>query len=151
MNNFTAKKATINDIEQLSILFNEYRIYYKKESDIIGAKRFLLERMINKESEIFIVENNDRTKVGFVQLYPLFSSTRMQRIWLLNDLFVHLNFRRFGLSKLLIDKVKNHCVETNACAIILETEKENTIGNQLYLSSGFQKDTLHNFYEWETL
>ncbi len=151
MNNFTAKKATINDIEQLSILFNEYRIFYKKESDIIGAKRFLLERMINKESEIFIVENNDRTKVGFVQLYPLFSSTRMQRIWLLNDLFVHLNFRRFGLSKLLIDKVKNHCVETNACAIILETEKENTIGNQLYLSSGFQKDTLHNFYEWETL
>ncbi len=151
MNNFTAKKATINDIEQLSILFNEYRIFYKKESDIIGAKRFLLERMINKESEIIIVENNDRTKVGFVQLYPLFSSTRMQRIWLLNDLFVHLNFRRFGLSKLLIDKVKNHCVETNACAIILETEKENTIGNQLYLSSGFQKDTLHNFYKWETL
>jgi GNAT superfamily N-acetyltransferase len=104
--------------------------------------------MNNNESEILVVENNAQNIIGFVQLYLLFSSTRMQRIWLLNDLFVHLKFRGFGLSKVSIDKVKNHCVETNSCSIILETEKENTTGNQLYLSSGFQKDTLHNFYEW---
>ncbi|HNR20995.1 MAG TPA: GNAT family N-acetyltransferase [Bacteroidia bacterium] len=151
MNNYFVKKASIADLEQLSTLFNEYRIFYKKESDIAGSKQFLLERISSKESEIFVAENEINKLVGFVQLYPLFSSTRMKRVWLLNDLYVEVNFRGFGLAKLLIDKSKELCVSTNACALILETEKENIIGNQLYLSAEFKKDTLHNFYEWEVI
>ncbi len=151
MNNYTVKKATIIEVDELSILFNEYRIFYKNDPDILGAKLFLLERINNKESEIFVVESNSRKIVGFLQMYPLFSSTRMQKLWLLNDLFVDFKYRGLGLSKLLIKKAQNHCLATNACSIILETEKENKIGNQLYLTTGFAKDILHNFYEWKAV
>jgi len=85
---------------------------------------------------------------GFTQLYPLFSSTRMKRYWLLNDLFVNENHRGKGHSKALIEKAKELCIATNACGILLETDKTNEIGNQLYPNCGFEQYTHANFYEW---
>ncbi len=82
------RKATTNDLDQLADLFNQYRVFYKKSSDIPAGKEFLGERMVNNESEIFVAINTENEFAGFVQLYPIFSSTRMKRLWLLNDLFV---------------------------------------------------------------
>ena len=64
-----------------------------------GAENFLKERLENQDSEIFVAEENG-ILTGFTQLYPLFfSSTRMKRYWLLNDLFVNENHRGKGHSK----------------------------------------------------
>lgn len=144
----TIKKATVEDIPELALLFDGYRIYYKKESDIPAAIAFLKARIEQQESEIFIAYNDFGEMAGFVQLYPLFSSTRMKRLWLLNDLFVHPDFRGVGISIKLIDRAKELCRATNACALILETEKSNVIGNQLYPRTDFELDREHNYYEW---
>ena len=71
-----------------------------------GAKIFLGERIKNKESVIYVCENKDGVLVGFTQLYPFFSSTRMKRTWLLNDLYVSPDYRGQGISIQLIDKAK---------------------------------------------
>lgn len=142
------RKATIQDLQQLAELFDQYRIFYHKDSDIPAAKNFLTERIQTKDSEIFVAESEGRL-VGFVQLYPLFSSTRMKRYWLLNDLYVNSNFRGKGFSKALIEQAKELCRTSNACGMYLETGKENRIGNQLYPSAGFKKYDEVNFYEWE--
>ncbi len=142
------RKATPEDLAQLSQLFDEYRIFYHKTSDLAGAQRFLSERLEKKDSEIFVAEDNEKL-VGFVQLYPLFSSTRMKRYWLLNDLYVNLDFRGKGFSKALIEAAKDLCRTSNSCGMYLETGKENIIGNQLYPSAGFKKYDEVNFYEWE--
>ncbi|MGC4128349.1 MAG: GNAT family N-acetyltransferase [Bergeyella sp.] len=147
MNN-TIRKATIQDLEELSELFDEYRIFYHKTSDLSGAYQFLSERLEKKDSEIFVAENQGKL-IGFTQLYPLFSSTRMRRYWLLNDLFVDAGFRGKGFSKKLIEAAKQLCRETDSCGMYLETSKENIIGNQLYPSCGFKKYDEVNFYEWE--
>jgi GNAT superfamily N-acetyltransferase len=141
-------QANQTDLPQLSKLFDAYRIFYKKESNIKGAEDFLQARMQNNESVIFIAAENDLL-LGFVQLYPIFSSTRMKRIWLLNDLYVDEQGRGRGISVQLIDACKQHCKETNACGLILETAKTNTIGNQLYPRAGFHLDEEHNYYSWE--
>ncbi|WP_449401201.1 N-acetyltransferase family protein [Chryseobacterium wanjuense] len=86
------RKANIQDLQQLAELFDQYRVFYHKESDIPAAESFLKERIENKDSEIFVAESDGKL-VGFVQLYPLFSSTRMKRYWLLNDLYVNENHR----------------------------------------------------------
>ncbi len=150
MTNITIKRASIEGIDQLSVLFNDYRVFYKKEPDLNAAKQFMMERLQNDDSVIFVAENSHRKTVGFVQLYPLYSSTRMKKLWLLNDLYVDVNYRGLGISKLLLDQAKKHCIKTKACAILLESEKTNTIANKLYVASGFKKDTSHNFYEWDT-
>ena len=110
---------------------------------------FLAERLKLGDSEIFVAEIQDSHLVGFVQLYPLFSSTRMQPLWLLNDLFVPVAHRGKGISKLLIENAKELCKQTNACGLILETAKTNTVGNELYPKVGFSLDKEHNYYTWD--
>ena len=142
------RKATSKDLGSLSELFDAYRMFYHKSTDLEGAKTFLKKRISNKDSEIFVAETIENKLVGFVQLYPLFSSTRMKKFWLLNDLFVHPEFRGKGFSIELIKKAKTLVVETNACGMYLETDKTNLIGNNLYPKTGFKLNSTANFYEW---
>ena len=141
------RKAEIKDLQELTKAFDAYRVWYRKDSDIDSATKFLAERIEQKESVIFIAEENE-TITGFTQLYPLFSSTRMKKLWLLNDLFVYKNHRGKGISKKLIDAAKQLCIETGACGVSLETEINNDIGNNLYPKTGFILNKSHNFYEW---
>lgn len=136
-------------LEELAIMFDAYRMFYKKPGDVEAAKSFLAERMQNKESVIFMATDENGTIAGFTQLYPLFSSTRMKRWWLLNDLFVKPSFRGKGYAKLLIERCKALAIATQAAGISLETEISNHIGNGLYPEVGFQLDREHNFYFWE--
>jgi GNAT superfamily N-acetyltransferase len=143
------RKASIEDIPQLAALFDAYRVYYEKASDIGQATAFLSERMYKNESVIFVAENEEHTLTGFVQLYPLFSSTRMKRFWLLNDLFVAPEQRSKGISIALIDAAKELCRISGSCGMMLETAKSNLIGNKLYPKTGFELDEAHNYYSWE--
>ncbi|HAY3507585.1 GNAT family N-acetyltransferase [Elizabethkingia anophelis] len=139
--------ATLQDLESLTLIFEKYRDFYKKQGDYEGAKSFLKERISNNESVIYIAEADGKT-IGFTQLYPLFSSTRMKKLWLLNDLYVEEEYRQKGISIALIDKAKELCRETGACHLSLETSKTNMVGNNLYPKTDFQLDTESNFYYW---
>lgn len=141
--------VTISDLEELAELFDSYRVFYEKESDLNAGKSFLKERIEKQEAVIFISRNDEGVATGFVQLYPLFSSTRMKRFWLLNDLYVASEFRGQGFSKALIERAKQLCRESDACGMMLETAKDNHIGNGLYPRTGFTLDEDHNFYYWD--
>ncbi len=143
----TIRKATIEDLPQLTELFDQYRMFYHKTSDIEAATEFLSERILKNDSEIIVIIENE-TMTGFTQLYPLFSSTRMKKYWLLNDLFVNENQRGKGYSKQLLKAAQEVCQSTDACGILLETGKENIIGNSLYPNCGFKIYDDVNFYEW---
>jgi GNAT superfamily N-acetyltransferase len=143
------KQATISELDILTELFEAYRDFYKKNADYNTAKAFLKERIEKNESVIYLIYNENKKAVGFTQLYPLFSSTRVKKIWLLNDLYVVPTERGKGFSKALIERAKQLAQETNACEIMLETAKTNDIGNQLYPSVGFELGTDFNWYHYE--
>ena len=142
------KRAHQGHLNELAQLFDAYRVFYRKESNLEGAKRFLSERIQQKESVIFVALLEEKL-VGFTQLYPLFSSTNMMPIWLLNDLFVAKEHRGKQISKGLIKAAQEHCKITKANGISLETEKNNVPGNALYPKMGFAIDQEHNFYYWQ--
>lgn len=142
------KQAHSSHLNALARLFDAYRVFYKKESNLDAAKRFLNERMQQKESMIFVALLEEQL-VGFTQLYPLFSSTNMTKLWLLNDLYVEPKQRGKHISKGLIKAAQEHCKLTKANGISLETEKNNVPGNALYPKMGFALDQEHNFYFWE--
>ncbi|WP_031425940.1 GNAT family N-acetyltransferase [Flavimarina sp. Hel_I_48] len=143
------RKAQLKDLEPIAKLFNDYRVFYEQPSDLEGSINFLRERLTNSESEIFVCQDTDKQLVGFVQLYPIFSSTRMKKLWLLNDLFVDPSHRGKGISVELIECAKALSKKTNAAGLILETSKSNNIGNKLYPRTGFVLDKEHNYYSWE--
>lgn len=135
---------------QLAQLFDHYRVFYRKNSNLKAAISFLKQRMIHQDSVIFIAQEQEKI-IGFTQLYPLFSSINLNRIWLLNDLYVLPKWRGQKISKLLIKAAQRHCLKTKAHSISLETEKSNKIGNLLYPKMGFVLDQEHNYYQWKNL
>lgn len=142
------RKAKLEDIPQVAQLFDDYRVWYEKPSDLATAIDFLSERIKNGESHIFVGVDQNQEICAFTQLYPLFSSTRMKRLWLLNDLFVQPAKRGQGYGVGLLEHAQAFTQQTEAAGLILETQKENMIGNQLYPKMGFILDP-HNHYYWD--
>lgn len=145
---FNIIQATADHLDILAELFDAYRVFYGKTSDVAGARDFLSERLEYQESIVYLAQAENGVYVGFTQLYPVFSSTRMQRMWILNDLFINPMHRGKGISKLLIEKTKELARATNAAGILLETAKDNAVGNKLYPSIGFELNSDFNFYFW---
>lgn len=139
--------ATLDHLNEFATLFNSYRVFYRQPSDVERGKAFLKERITRQETVTFLIKENEQF-VGFAQLYPLYHYKALQRQWLLSDLFVHPDYRGRGLSISLIDRCKLYCEETDACGLLLETEKTNTTGNRLYPRCGFELDEAHNYYNW---
>jgi hypothetical protein len=85
---FEVRQASIFDLDTLVPLFDGYRQFYRQPSDPERARAFLTERFAHHESLILLACDEHGAGLGFTQLFPLFSSVRMARIYLLNDLFV---------------------------------------------------------------
>ena len=137
-------RATVDDIETVAPLFDAYRQFYQQPSDLDGARTFLTERLGRGESTIFLAQLDDGTPAGFTQLYPIFSSTAMQRAWLLNDLFVAPAARRAGVGRVLLERAHAFARETNSKELMLQTAVDNIPAQRLYESLGWQRD--NDFY-----
>ena len=73
------RQATIADLDQLVPLFDAYRQFYGQQTDAEAARRFLSARFKNNQSLIFLAISASGDAVGFVQLFPSFSSVSMMR------------------------------------------------------------------------
>lgn len=138
-------RAAAKDAERVAPLFDSYRQFYKHKSDLKGARAFLSERLKGDESVIFLALAGEKA-VGFVQLYPCFSSTAMKRMWILNDLFVTPEARRGGAAKALMERARQWAVETKADGLWLETAVDNHPAQRLYESLGWKRD--NDYYRY---
>lgn len=129
-------------------LFDEYRQFYQQTSDPRNAQRFLEMRLKNKESVIFMALRSGKS-VGFVQLYPTFTSIGMARVWVLNDLYVDETNRRSGVARELTEYVINFAKETGASKVLLETAEDNVKAQTLYENLGFSRETTMFHYAFE--
>lgn len=137
--------ASIEHLEALSGLFDQYRVFYQQASDLNGVKLFLKERLEGFDSVIFAASEHDQM-VGFTQLYPSFSSVSLKRLWILNDLFVAVPYRRQGVARLLMATARQYAQERGAIRIILATQQSNYAAQVLYESLGYEKDEVFSHY-----
>ena len=127
-------------VDLVADLFDKYRVFYKKESDIESGKQFIQARLDNNESVIFVALDTDKsTAVGFTQLYPTYSSVRVMKNWILNDLYVAKEYRKQGIGEKLIQNVMNFAKENNAKFVQLSTAVDNYTAQSLYEQIGFKK------------
>lgn len=142
------RSAQKEDLKQLSELFNAYRCFYGRESDLTLASSFLSERLEQKNSTIFIAETEKGFIAGFVQLYPTFSSVSAKRAWILNDLYVSQDYRRCGVAKQLIHQALEFGRETGAAWVSLQTALDNTAAQALYEQIGFTRENYFCEYSY---
>lgn len=143
--NMNIIKADITSLEQITILFNAYRMFYDQTCNLEGARQFLQERIGNQESIIFLAMEGE-TAVGFTQLYPTFSSVGMKKGYILNDLFVDVSYRKKGIGRALIQEVFQFCEERNAHFVQLETAPDNVQAKTLYEEMGMQLSNEYDGY-----
>ena len=132
------RKAGLEDIKLVAPLFNAYRIFYKQPSDEEAAADFLWQRLLNKESVIFIAFA-EHAAVGFCQLFPIFSSVGLKRTWLLNDLYVNETARGKGVAAALLQQAKEFGIETNARWLMLQTGADNITAQSVYEKNGWRR------------
>lgn len=138
---FEVRQANIYDLDTLVPLFDGYRQFYRQASDPARARAFLAERFAHHESLILLARDEHGAGLGFTQLFPLFSSVRTARIYLLNDLFVMTDARKHGVGKALLDASAEHARALGAARLWLQTELDNVTAQALYESSGWKRDT----------
>ena len=141
----TIIQATTNDLDSLTQLFDLYRIFYQQSSDLNEARVFLNDRLSNEESVVFMAFD-DTEAIGFVQLYPSYSSISMKQIWVLNDLFVKETERGKGFGEALLRKAIAFAEEAGAKGVLLETGKDNVTAQRLYEKIGFVQETNHFYF-----
>ena len=132
------KRIGIDEAHLVIDLFDKYRVFYKKESDLVLAARFITERLGNNESVIFVALVNNQP-AGFTQLYPKYSSARAVKNWILNDLYVDKDYRKKGIGNQLITAAADFATDNGAVFIQLETAVDNANAQRLYESMGFVK------------
>jgi ribosomal protein S18 acetylase RimI-like enzyme len=135
----TVRRATESDLDATAPLFDAYRQFYHQPSDVPRARDWLRERIARGESIVLLAER-DGAVVGFTQLYPMFSSVRTARLWILNDLYVVADARRLGVARALLDAAAHACRADGAAGLMLETGRDNAAARALYRAAGWQED-----------
>jgi len=137
----------MENIDSLANLFNEYRVFYGKESDRAAARAFLEDRFHNGDSIILIAEVGGAA-AGFAQMYPSFSSVGMRRTFILNDLFVSPDFRRKKVGAMLLAEATNIGKQRGALRLTLTTDRENAAAQALYRNYGWGLDEVHRVFHF---
>jgi ribosomal protein S18 acetylase RimI-like enzyme len=137
------RRAARSDVPKLAPVFEQYRAFYGAAPSAEDAARFIDERLARGESALFVAMQGEHPPevVGFVQLYPSFSSLAMRSTAILNDLFVVPNRRRMGIARRLMATALEHARSCGASSVELATHHTNASAQALYREFGFREDT----------
>lgn len=127
-------------IDTIANLFDAYRGFYGQPSNVHQSRDFIAERVARDESVIFFASDSTGDALGFVQLYPTFSSIDAHRTWLLSDLFTAPEARGRGVGRLLMNAARAFALSTGAKGMVLETATDNFGAQRLYESLGYVRD-----------
>lgn len=139
MTTTTITRAGPADLDALAALFDTYRQFYGQPSDVERGRKWLRERLRFGESMVLLARRGNAL-VGFAQLYPMFSSVRTAKTWILNDLYVDASARRKGIARQLLQAAADFAKTDGATGIALETASDNVAARALYRAAGWRED-----------
>jgi GNAT superfamily N-acetyltransferase len=135
----SVEQATRSDVDAIVPLFDAYRAFFTGGNRDEESRRFLEERLSKGESVIFVARDGE-SAVGFIQLYPLWSSWYCRRIWFLSDLYVDEAARNRGIGRRLVERVIEYARETNAASVMVELPRSEPHLAEFYGKLGFDRD-----------
>jgi GNAT superfamily N-acetyltransferase len=138
---FGVRSAGMEDLPVLAALFDGYRVFYGQSSDPARASAFLRERLECGDSHLLLALDAQGAALGFVQLYPSFTSVGTAPIEILNDLFVVPEARGRGVARALLRRAGDDARSRGAVKLVLSTALDNAPAQSLYASEGWVRDT----------
>lgn len=138
--------ASERHLEPLTVLFDQYRQFYKQPKNLKDSGNFVKQRLQNHDSVFLLALNGSDEGLGFTQLYPSFSSVAMKPIWILNDLFVTKPARGNKVATNLLNAAQKYGKQTGAMALKLATGKDNHAAKSLYDKNGWKHLSEFDYY-----
>ncbi|AKV09594.1 acetyltransferase [Pseudomonas fluorescens NCIMB 11764] len=139
-------RADATHLDNVASLFDAYRGFYGQPSNLTQSRDFIAERIARDESVIFFAQDATGEALGFVQLFPTFSSIDAHRTWLLGDLFTAPAARGRGVGTQLMNTARTFALLTGAKGMTLETATDNHGAQRLYESLGYVCETGYYTY-----
>ncbi|MCR6684831.1 GNAT family N-acetyltransferase [Pseudoxanthomonas sp.] len=134
------RDAGLDDLPALAALFDGYRMFYGQPSDPVRAGAFLRERLERGDSRLLLAVEGQGAALGFVQLYPSFTSVGTAPIEILNDLFVAPAARGRGVARALLRRAADDARSRGAVKLVLSTAVDNLPAQSLYAAEGWERD-----------
>lgn len=139
------REGKIADLEKIVSIVMQYRSFYGVENqNEKEVRNFIKARIENNQSKIFIAENINGEVIGFIQLYPSYSTVSLKPQWVLNDFFVVASERKKGTGTELMAFVKEY-FKDKAKGFFLVTDKDNFTAKSFYDKNGWQTNE-YDFY-----
>ena len=135
----TVRVASRSDLDDLTILFDQYRQFYQCTPDLPAARNWLEKNMDQERSTVFVADIRG-TLLGFTQLYPALCSVDLVKYFVLYDLFVDPSERRSGVARALMNAASEWAKAQGAARLDLETARDNAPGQALYKDLGYELD-----------
>lgn len=132
------RAATNEDISPLSSLMRQYIVDFYKQPEPEGtALDGLIEHLLVNPSVglQFVAEENEKL-IGFATLYFTFSTLKVKRQAILNDLFVVPSGRGKQVGERLFQSCLDFIRENNFSSMTWETAEDNIIAQSLYNKMG---------------
>ncbi|AEB22593.1 MULTISPECIES: GNAT family N-acetyltransferase [Bacillus] len=131
------RSAEPYDINQLTDLMYLYIVdFYKRPKPPIEHIHNLIEMLFEKNSGIQFVAEQDGKLIGFATLYFSFSTTKADKITVMNDLFVAENARGTGAAQELFKRCESFTKENGYAHMSWITAADNYRAQRFYKKMG---------------
>ncbi|WP_186579264.1 GNAT family N-acetyltransferase [Aquibacillus kalidii] len=136
----TIRQANEQDIDQLQELMIDYIVHFykQKQPDPNELNKLIhdLQKTTDSIGTQFVASTKDGQLLGFATLYYTFSTLRVQKQIILNDLFVKQSARGQKIGEKLFQKCLTFTRENQFASMVWETDKDNHIAQALYTKMG---------------
>lgn len=139
-------QCTEAQLDVLSALFNDYRIFYGQSSDEPACRAFIQQNLRQNRSKIFLLLDDQGQAVAFAQPYPAVCSISMRPYCYLSDLYTTQATRKNGYARYLMNHITEHFTQEGAQRLTLDTATTNKIAQGLYESLGYQREEVYITY-----
>jgi ribosomal protein S18 acetylase RimI-like enzyme len=140
-------RAGLEHVETLAPLFDAYRVFYKRDSDLEAARAYMQARLERDEATVFLALGEAGEALGFALCYSTFSSVVMKPLVILNDLYTVPEARGQGIGAALIEQCSAFARDQGALVLRLRTAIDNHTAQALYERVGFKRDTVYLTYD----
>lgn len=126
----------LNDVNELWTLENAF-LNEIGEPPMDGAAQKRLMEAIKQEKIFFFVAKNGSQPIGMCSISPSFSTFACKPCGVFDDFYVHPEFRRQGVARLLVKTAQDWCREHDYASVTVGCSRQD---EAMYHSLGFDTE-----------
>jgi GNAT superfamily N-acetyltransferase len=137
MNEIVVRTTQDSDRKVLTGLMYEYIVdFYKRPKPPLNKLKGLIQMLLEGKEGVQFVAEKDGRIVGFATLYFTYSSTRVSKIVIMNDLYVVEEMRGTSVAEKLFQACLAYKNENHYAAMVWETAQDNKRAQRFYEKMG---------------